>query len=520
MQKIEFDPAARRITVGPGVMMGMINQVTTAVGQLFPVGVYYGVGIGLLLQVRGTAEIHRATGPRPSPLPRRSQGGQGYLARQFGLTVDHIRKVTLVTRDGAIHHLSDSSQGLDARLWWGVRGGAPHLGIVTSVTVETQTLPKMDSFFSMDAVALPLQDTVLMQKFLDQSASPDENPNNQSLNMVVGRRRDSTDAVQTFYASGNGLVKVDSSCTAESNGGLEVPTEGCCAQEARAALDKLLQHYPPVPPPSPCSPTDGRLTKVYKTPDYLVNAADFSFPPLSFTANTSNAKKFFKAGVDKMVFWGNPPPPPPNDCKPLYSTDCNSFEAFEIQSVIIKLNHHENSIKIAQHFFNALQGLTEVFQDNPNDPGFGVISASIALQNTGGKVEEPSDSSMAYFNRKQDWGCSITCAYNQSVVDPSNSKGAQQACARWVAALVKNLDPIGVYIVDAKPWAWAPWDDRESLLVRAFGDNLHDLRELKQHVDPNCMFGGDMLCPPSSPSPSPPPPSPSPSPPPPNPKQP
>ena len=30
-RKIEFDPAARRITVGPGVMMGMINQVTTAV---------------------------------------------------------------------------------------------------------------------------------------------------------------------------------------------------------------------------------------------------------------------------------------------------------------------------------------------------------------------------------------------------------------------------------------------------------------------------------------------------------
>ncbi|MBN9387899.1 MAG: FAD-binding oxidoreductase [Chloroflexi bacterium] len=56
-------------------------------------------------------------------------GGFGYLARKFGLTIDNLLSVDLVTAEGQLIHAS-SAENPD--LFWAVRGGGGNFGVVTS----------------------------------------------------------------------------------------------------------------------------------------------------------------------------------------------------------------------------------------------------------------------------------------------------------------------------------------------------------------------------------------------------
>jgi hypothetical protein len=100
--------------LGGGVTMGRVLASLGSQARLIPVGVARTPGMGLALQ-----------------------GGVGYLTRSLGLTLDSIRLVELVTPGGEVLELSDRSSGAEADLWWGVRGCAPNLGVVTSMTVGT-----------------------------------------------------------------------------------------------------------------------------------------------------------------------------------------------------------------------------------------------------------------------------------------------------------------------------------------------------------------------------------------------
>ena len=55
--------------------------------------------------------------------------GFGRLARRFGLAVDNLKGVDIVTADGNFRHASAEE---NADLYWGVRGGGGNFGIVTS----------------------------------------------------------------------------------------------------------------------------------------------------------------------------------------------------------------------------------------------------------------------------------------------------------------------------------------------------------------------------------------------------
>lgn len=56
-------------------------------------------------------------------------GGFGRLARRYGLALDNVSAVDMVTADGQFRHASkDENQDL----YWGVRGGGGNFGIVTS----------------------------------------------------------------------------------------------------------------------------------------------------------------------------------------------------------------------------------------------------------------------------------------------------------------------------------------------------------------------------------------------------
>lgn len=56
-------------------------------------------------------------------------GGFGRVARRFGLALDNVRSVDIVTADGKLHH---ASAGENAELYWGVRGGGGNFGVVTN----------------------------------------------------------------------------------------------------------------------------------------------------------------------------------------------------------------------------------------------------------------------------------------------------------------------------------------------------------------------------------------------------
>ncbi|HSC15415.1 MAG TPA: FAD-dependent oxidoreductase, partial [Gammaproteobacteria bacterium] len=56
-------------------------------------------------------------------------GGFGRVARRFGLSLDNLRAVDIVTADGKLVHASADE---NAELLWGVRGGGGNFGIATS----------------------------------------------------------------------------------------------------------------------------------------------------------------------------------------------------------------------------------------------------------------------------------------------------------------------------------------------------------------------------------------------------
>ena len=62
-------------------------------------------------------------------------GGMGRLQRHFGLTIDHLRAVELVTADGRVVRASESEE---PDLFWGMRGAGANFGVVTAFEFDLQ----------------------------------------------------------------------------------------------------------------------------------------------------------------------------------------------------------------------------------------------------------------------------------------------------------------------------------------------------------------------------------------------
>ncbi len=56
-------------------------------------------------------------------------GGFGRVARKFGMAIDNLESIDVVTADGQLRHTSATE---NPELFWGVRGGGGNFGVVTN----------------------------------------------------------------------------------------------------------------------------------------------------------------------------------------------------------------------------------------------------------------------------------------------------------------------------------------------------------------------------------------------------
>jgi FAD/FMN-containing dehydrogenase len=124
LRGVRVDPAARRAHVAGGSLLGDMDHETMAHELVTTAGTVSHTGVGGL-----------TTG-----------GGFGRLGRRFGLTIDSLLSVDIITADGQFVHASADE---NPDLFWGVRGGGGNFGVVTSFEFQLHPMDRMivDAFF-------------------------------------------------------------------------------------------------------------------------------------------------------------------------------------------------------------------------------------------------------------------------------------------------------------------------------------------------------------------------------------
>jgi alkanesulfonate monooxygenase SsuD/methylene tetrahydromethanopterin reductase-like flavin-dependent oxidoreductase (luciferase family) len=110
-----LDEERRLVRIGPGARWMEVAAALGEHGWALSSGDYGGVGVGGLA----------------------TAGGIGFLAREHGLTIDHLRAAELVLADGSIVR-TDSDTRPD--LLWAVRGAGANVGIVTAFEFEVDEI--------------------------------------------------------------------------------------------------------------------------------------------------------------------------------------------------------------------------------------------------------------------------------------------------------------------------------------------------------------------------------------------
>ena len=115
MRAVDVDPARRRARAQGGTTWNEYNRVTNAYGQATTGGVVSTTGVaGLTLG-----------------------GGLGWLMGKYGMSIDNLRAVEMVTADGAVRIVDDEHE---PDLFWALRGGGGNFGVAASLEFDTHPL--------------------------------------------------------------------------------------------------------------------------------------------------------------------------------------------------------------------------------------------------------------------------------------------------------------------------------------------------------------------------------------------
>ncbi|GIM95113.1 LLM class flavin-dependent oxidoreductase [Paractinoplanes toevensis] len=116
-------------------------------------------------------------------------GGIGWLAREHGLTIDHLRAADLVLADGSRVHVSATEH---PDLFWAVRGAGANFGIVTAFEFQADAVENVGfGQFVYDA-----SDTAgLLERF---GATMEAAPRDLTANLIVGAPRRGQSLAQVY----------------------------------------------------------------------------------------------------------------------------------------------------------------------------------------------------------------------------------------------------------------------------------------------------------------------------------
>jgi FAD/FMN-containing dehydrogenase len=117
MRGVRVDPRERIAYVSGGSLLGDMDNETMQFGLVTSAGTVSHTGVaGLTLG-----------------------GGFGRVARRFGLSLDNVRGVEVVTADGELVRANAEE---NAELYWGVRGGGGNFGVVTNFEFELHPMQR------------------------------------------------------------------------------------------------------------------------------------------------------------------------------------------------------------------------------------------------------------------------------------------------------------------------------------------------------------------------------------------
>lgn len=145
LKAVNIDPARQIARVQPGATSGELAGPAHAYGLALSTGDASSVGIGGL-----------TTG-----------GGIGFMVRKFGLAIDNLLSVEVVTADGEILRASSKE---NSDLFWAVRGGGSNFGIITEFEFK---LARVGAVYG-GALVLPATQEIL-RAYIDYAVNaPDD----------------------------------------------------------------------------------------------------------------------------------------------------------------------------------------------------------------------------------------------------------------------------------------------------------------------------------------------------------
>ena len=118
MKDLQIDPESRTAWAETGLTAGELTTALGARGLAVGFGDTGSVGIGGITL----------------------GGGVGYLVRKYGLTIDSLLAAEVVTADGQIRHVDETTH---PDLFWAIRGGGGNFGVATRFKFQLQEVPNV-----------------------------------------------------------------------------------------------------------------------------------------------------------------------------------------------------------------------------------------------------------------------------------------------------------------------------------------------------------------------------------------